>query len=119
MNDSCNSKFIIQNSLQTYLPRSSPPTSAGTALAVGAHSSIPELENRHESVVDSLIIDAVGAMGALGVALLMFIENVFPPIPSEVIMPLAGYLASQGELHLGAVILLGTIGAAAGVDQAA
>ncbi len=64
--------------------------------------------------MDSLIIDAVGAMGALGVALLMFIENVFPPIPSEVIMPLAGYLASQGELHLGAVILLGTIGAAAG-----
>lgn len=64
--------------------------------------------------MESLIIDAVRALGALGVALLMFVENVFPPIPSEVIMPLAGYLASQGELHLGLVILLGTIGAAAG-----
>ena len=57
-------------------------------------------------------------MGALGVAFLMFIENVFPPIPSEVVMPLAGYLATQGEgSGLGALVLMiaaGTVGAIAG-----
>ena len=36
-------------------------------------------------------------MGYFGIALLMFLENVFPPLPSEVIMPLAGYLSARGE----------------------
>lgn len=43
------------------------------------------------------ITSFIGTVGALGVALLMFLENVFPPIPSELIMPLAGYTASQGS----------------------
>src|SRR3546814_7244672 len=38
--------------------------------------------------------------GYPAVALLMFLENVFPPIPSEVIMPIAGYAASRGDLSL-------------------
>jgi membrane protein DedA with SNARE-associated domain len=38
--------------------------------------------------------------GYFGILLLMFAENVFPPIPSEVIMPLAGYMAAQGKLSL-------------------
>ncbi|MBA2322129.1 MAG: DedA family protein [Deltaproteobacteria bacterium] len=52
--------------------------------------------------------------GYAGIALLMFVENVFPPIPSEVIMPLAGYLASQGKLSLLGVILAGTFGSVLG-----
>lgn len=48
--------------------------------------------------------------GYLGVALLMFLENIFPPIPSELIMPLAGYQAAQGSLSLAGVIVAGTIG---------
>jgi membrane protein DedA with SNARE-associated domain len=52
--------------------------------------------------------------GYAGIVLLMFAENVFPPIPSEFIMPLAGYLASRGSLQIGLVIAAGTAGAVLG-----
>ena len=60
------------------------------------------------------ITSLMESSGYLGIALLMLLENVFPPIPSEVIMPLAGYLASQGRLGLVGVILAGTIGSVLG-----
>lgn len=52
--------------------------------------------------------------GAPGVALLMLAENVFPPIPSELIMPLAGYLAALGRLDWIMVLLAGTLGSVLG-----
>lgn len=52
--------------------------------------------------------------GYLGIALLMFLENVFPPIPSELIMPLAGFTAARGELSIIGVILAGSVGSLAG-----
>lgn len=52
--------------------------------------------------------------GAVGVALLMLAENVFPPIPSELIMPMAGFLAALGRLDLWAVIAAGTLGSVLG-----
>lgn len=64
--------------------------------------------------MESLIVDAIRSLGALGVALLMFAENIFPPVPSEVIMPLAGFLASQGEMSFVAIAVAGTAGSAAG-----
>ena len=59
----------------------------------------------------SQIIDSIGAFG---IALLMFAENVFPPIPSEVIMPLAGFNAQQGQMSFWAVLIAGTVGSLAG-----
>ncbi|MFT4052978.1 MAG: DedA family protein [Novosphingobium sp.] len=56
----------------------------------------------------------VEKLGYWAIALLMLLENVFPPIPSEVIMPLAGYTAAEGGLNLGLVILAGTIGTVVG-----
>ncbi|AXC50423.1 DedA family protein [Paracoccus suum] len=56
----------------------------------------------------------IDRVGPLGVALLMFAENVFPPIPSELIMPLAGFNAAQGRMGLVSVIIAGTIGSVAG-----
>ena len=44
----------------------------------------------------------------------MFLENVFPPIPSELIMPLAGFTVTQGKLSLLFVILAGTLGSVFG-----
>jgi membrane protein DedA with SNARE-associated domain len=52
--------------------------------------------------------------GYLGIALLMFAENVFPPIPSELIMPLAGFAAARGDLDVIGVILSGSAGSIAG-----
>lgn len=60
------------------------------------------------------ITDFVEKSGYLGVALLMFAENVFPPIPSELIMPLAGFTAARGELSLVLVIAAGMVGSVAG-----
>ncbi|MFP7571062.1 DedA family protein [Marivita sp. S2033] len=63
------------------------------------------------------ITSFIDSVGPLGVAIMMFVENVFPPIPSEVIMPLAGYSASQKDasvLLLVVNIIAGSIGSLAG-----
>jgi membrane protein DedA with SNARE-associated domain len=60
------------------------------------------------------IAGLVEETGYLGILLLMFAENVFPPIPSELVMPLAGFAAAQGTLSLAGVILAGSAGALLG-----
>jgi membrane protein DedA with SNARE-associated domain len=60
------------------------------------------------------IVNLIDSTGYFGLALLMFLENIFPPIPSELIMPLGGFGASQGKLSLPLVILAGTIGSVLG-----
>jgi membrane protein DedA with SNARE-associated domain len=49
-----------------------------------------------------------------GIIFLMFLENVFPPIPSELIVPLAGFVSTQGKLTLTGLIIAGTLGSVAG-----
>lgn len=61
-----------------------------------------------------LIVQIIAATGIAGVALLMFAENVFPPIPSELIMPLAGFAAARGDMNFVWVVVAGTAGAVAG-----
>jgi membrane protein DedA with SNARE-associated domain len=53
-------------------------------------------------------------LGYAGLALLMLLETVFPPIPSEAILPLAGYLVERGELAFAAVLLTSTAGSVLG-----
>lgn len=52
--------------------------------------------------------------GYAGIFALMFAETIFPPIPSEVVMPIAGVAAANGRLDLSLVALAGTAGAMAG-----
>lgn len=54
------------------------------------------------------------SMGYLGILLLMILENLFPPIPSELIMPSAGFAAARGDLKLVGVVLAGTLGSVIG-----
>ena len=56
----------------------------------------------------------IGRLGYVGVAALTFLENVFPPIPSELVIPLAGFVAAQGDLRLSLVIAAGTAGSMVG-----
>jgi len=56
----------------------------------------------------------VAAIGYPGIFLLMIVEGILTPIPSEFIMPFAGYLAALGRLNLLAVIAVGTAGAGIG-----
>ncbi len=60
------------------------------------------------------IANSINSLGYVGIALLMALENLIPPIPSEVIMPLAGFAVTQGKLNLIEVIIAGTIGSVAG-----
>lgn len=60
------------------------------------------------------ILGAIEQTGYFGVALLMLAENLFPPIPSELVMPLAGFLASRGDLSPWGVVLAGTLGSIVG-----
>jgi membrane protein DedA with SNARE-associated domain len=53
-------------------------------------------------------------IGEWGVGLFTLLETVFPPIPSEVILPLAGFLAQRGELNLILVVITSTLGAYVG-----
>ncbi len=52
----------------------------------------------------------VSAGGYGGVFFVAFLENFFPPLPSELIFPFAGFVAGRGELSLAGVILAGTLG---------
>lgn len=59
-------------------------------------------------------MDVIHSTGYLGVVLLTFAENIFPPIPSEVIMPLAGFMASQDRFTFAGVVVAGTLGSVLG-----
>jgi membrane protein DedA with SNARE-associated domain len=60
------------------------------------------------------IVEVLDRTGYPGIALLMFLENVFPPIPSELIMPLVGFTAARGEFSLLLAVLSGTVGSLCG-----
>ncbi|MDI9636405.1 DedA family protein [Geitlerinema splendidum] len=56
------------------------------------------------------ITTIMNSLGYGGIALLMFLENLFPPIPSELIMPLAGFTVAQGQMNFTLAVLAGLAG---------
>jgi membrane protein DedA with SNARE-associated domain len=60
------------------------------------------------------VVRLIDQSGYLGIGFLMFLETIFPPITSEVIMPVAGVAAGQGKLHYSLVVASGTTGAMLG-----
>ncbi|MCQ0969664.1 DedA family protein [Paracoccus sp. TK19116] len=60
------------------------------------------------------VVALIDSWGIPGVFALMLGENLFPPIPSEVIMPLAGFLAGRGSMSMPMVIIAGTLGSVLG-----
>ena len=64
--------------------------------------------------MDDWIYDLVGQHGYPAIALLMLLESIIPPLPSEAIMPFAGSVVGRGELSGVAVVLAGTLGSVAG-----
>src|SRR5499427_3820653 len=70
-----------------------------------------------EQIISALaawIVAVISAAGYFGVVLLMAIESAFIPLPSEIIMPFAGYLVSKGEMNLWLVGLAGAVGCVLG-----
>lgn len=60
------------------------------------------------------ITNTINSLGYVGIGLLMFLENLFPPIPSELIMPLAGFTIGQGKMQFVPVITAGVVGTVLG-----
>ena len=56
----------------------------------------------------------ISSLGYPGLGIVMFLENVFPPIPSEIVLPLAGSLTLTGRFTLAGVTLVGAIGSVVG-----
>ena len=64
--------------------------------------------------MQEIIISIMESFGYLGILLLITIENVFPPIPSEVILLFAGFMTTKSKLSLIGVIIVSTIGSLIG-----
>ncbi len=62
----------------------------------------------------TLIIDLIEQGGYFGIFLLMVLENVIPPVPSEVIMGVGGLLVQRGSMHFWPLLLIGTLGTVVG-----
>ncbi len=60
------------------------------------------------------VIEIVTAFGYPGIAVLLILENLFPPVPSESIMPFAGFAAARGDLSFWMVVLVGTLASVVG-----
>ncbi len=60
------------------------------------------------------LVATIGQFGYPGITILMFLESSFFPFPSEVVVPPAGYLASQGSMSLWVVVACGTLGSLLG-----
>lgn len=64
--------------------------------------------------VADTVSQVIRDLGLLGLVALMFVENVFPPIPSEVVLPLAGFFVGRGELSFVGVLAAATLGSVLG-----
>ncbi|MFG1694527.1 DedA family protein [Nonomuraea sp. NPDC049309] len=60
------------------------------------------------------LVGLMDRLGAPGAGLAVALENLFPPLPSEVILPLSGFTASQGRMHLLDAIIWTTLGSVIG-----
>ncbi|MFM9112525.1 MAG: DedA family protein [Actinomycetota bacterium] len=58
--------------------------------------------------------DVIESLGYLGVALLVIAENLFPPIPSEIVLPFAGFVARRGDGSVVVMVLASTVGSVVG-----
>ena len=89
------------------------PVSVGLLAAGPPARGIPEgrflLDN-----IGQWVMDIIAALGYLGLALLLVAENLFPPIPSEVVLPFAGFLVGQGDLNFWGALVAATLGSVLG-----
>ncbi|TCK65369.1 DedA family protein [Curtobacterium sp. PhB136] len=85
-----------------------------TALAAATSVASSSSSDAEMGGLSGMVLRLIDALGEWGVALMLFVETVFPPIPSEVILPLAGFLAGAGRMNLVLVLVLATLGSYVG-----
>ena len=101
--------------------RRATPGRAGTARAAGGAVAASQVMPLLLAAVDTeltglagWVVSVIDALGPVGVGLLVALENLFPPIPSEVVLPVAGYVASQGGMSVWWAVVAATTGAVLG-----
>lgn len=72
------------------------------------------MEHIHHLI--NLVLDVVLRWGYPGIFVLMCLESTMVPVPSELVMPPAGYWASQGQMNVAVAVLMGTLGSMAGAS---
>src|SRR5919206_373697 len=80
----------------------------------GGGPSVPTAAAADPGGLTGTVLDVMEALGAVGVGLAILAETVVPPIPSEVVLPLSGYLAQTGRMGLLAAFLAATAGSVLG-----
>lgn len=83
-------------------------------LITAALAQAPAGESEGLTGLTGFVADLMTRFGEVGVGALTLVETVFPPIPSEVVLPLAGYLSARGDLALVWVLVLATVGSVLG-----
>lgn len=84
---------------------------------IGGLGLLPLLQVDGVSATDWIaewVIKIMETLGGPGAGLIIALENLFPPIPSEVILPLAGFTASQGNMSLAGALFWTTLGSVVG-----
>jgi membrane protein DedA with SNARE-associated domain len=79
-----------------------------------AGSRLGHRQKGHSLFVEDWIFQVISTLGYLGLALLLIAENLFPPIPSEVVLPLAGFVVGRGDLGFLQALLASTTGSVVG-----
>lgn len=64
--------------------------------------------------METFIVDMINQFGYLGVIFLITLENVFPPIPSEVILTFGGFMTTYSNLSVMGVVIFSTVGSVLG-----
>ncbi|MBK5223550.1 MAG: DedA family protein [Acidimicrobiia bacterium] len=84
---------------------------------MSAHQSPTVIAGLSDFITGDLtewVVEVIDTIGYVGVASLVAVENVFPPIPSEVVLPAAGFAANQGEANFWLMVLAATVGSLVG-----
>jgi membrane protein DedA with SNARE-associated domain len=81
---------------------------------IGYTGSVAEVGIEQQGGLTAWVASVIESMGEVGVGLLVALENLIPPIPSEIVLSLAGYLASEGRVNLVWVYIAATAGAVIG-----
>ncbi|NEG88581.1 DedA family protein [Bifidobacterium aerophilum] len=89
-------------------------TAAGLLLAANDIPVCTTGETGLIGMITNWLVTLMETVGGIGVALAIALESIFPPIPSEVILPLAGFTAARGTLNLVEAIVWATVGSVLG-----
>ncbi len=84
------------------------------AAFVGGFGPVLAAESGILGRLTQFALDAIERFNYFGIGFLVALENIFPPVPSEVILPLVGFLCGQGKLNLPLAILVATLGSVFG-----